>query len=266
MIKALLAVAAFPALVVATAAAAQEDSPPSDAPRRFRVALGPQLVPRYPGSEDLRLQPFWDVSTTRGEKPFKFESADESVGLPIFDTGRFAIGPAFNLEGSRRRDETDLAVDEVGTSLEAGAFADFWLGSSIRARGEVRKGVTGHKAIVGAVSLDYVARDGDKWLFALGPRVSLSDSKYQRAYFGVNPAASARTGLAEFRPDGGIHAVGASASALYAFNERWGLSGFVKYDRLVADAARSPIVRAIGSRNQFSGGAALTFTFNSGIR
>jgi len=265
MIKALLAIAALPALFVATAAAAQDDSPP-DATRRFRVALGPQLVPRYPGSDDLRLAPFWDISMTRGETPFRFESADESVGIPLFQTRRFAIGPAFNLEGSRRLDETDLPVDEVGTSIEAGAFVDFWLGESIRARGELRKGVTGHKAIVGGVSLDYVARDGDKWLFALGPRISLSDRKYQEAYFGVDPAASARTGLAPFRPDGGVHAVGASASALYALDSRWGLSGFVKYDRLVADAARSPIVRAIGSRNQFSGGAALTFTFNSGIR
>lgn len=263
MIKAILGTAALPAFLFATAAAAQDDSSPRE-PRRFRVALGPQITPRYPGSEDLRLVPFWDISTSRGDKPFKFESADESVGVPLFDTGSFAIGPAFNLEGSRRRDETDLPVDEVGVSIEAGAFADFWLGSAIRARGEVRKGVTGHKAITGAVSLDYVARDGDKWLFALGPRVSLSDAKYQRAYFGVSPAASARTGLATFDPDGGIHAVGASASALYAFDRSWGVYGFAKYDRLVADAARSPIVRAIGSRNQFSGGLALTYTFGGG--
>jgi MipA family protein len=157
-----------------------------------------------------------------------------------------------------------LPVDEVGVSIEAGGFAEFWLGSSVRARGELRKGVTGHKALVGNVSLDYVARDGDKWLFAVGPRVALSDRKYQEAYFGVNAAASARTGLAPYSPGGGVHAVGAAASALYQLDERWGISGYAKYDRLVSDAADSPIVRAIGSRNQFSGGAALTFTFGGG--
>ena len=36
--------------------------------------------------------------------------------------------------------------------------------------------------------------------------------------------------------------------------------------KLIADAADSPIVRTIGSRNQFSGGVELTFTFNTGIR
>jgi outer membrane protein len=109
--------------------------------------------------------------------------------------------------------------------------------------------------------LDYVARDGDKWLFSLGPRVSLSDRRYQEAWFGVNPAAAARTGLAAYSPGSGVHAVGASATALYQFDRHWGVYGYAKYDRLVGNAARSPIVRELGSRNQLSGGAALTFTF-----
>jgi outer membrane protein len=260
MIKALLAAAALPALLFATGAAAQDEAGTKE-PRRLRVALGPELLPRYPGSEDLRVAPLIDVSMARGDTPFEFEAADESFAIPLINTGGFAVGPALNLEGSRRRNETDLPVDEVGITVEAGAFAEFWLGSSIRAHGEVRKGVNGHKGVVSNIMLDYVARDGDKWLFSLGPRVSLSDGRYQDAYFGVNPAAAARTGLAVYDADGGVHAVGASATTLYQFDRSWGVYGYAKYDRLVGDAGRSPIVRAIGSRNQLSGGVALTFTF-----
>lgn len=257
MIKALLATAALPALLLATGAAAQDE--PSQ-PVRYRVALGPQVVPSYPGADKMIVTPLLEVSRTRLDE-FRYKSGDQSAGIALVNTPRFAIGPSFNIEGSRRRKETDLPVDEVGISVEAGAFADVWLGSSIRARGEIRQGITGHKALVGNVSLDYVARDGDKWLFSLGPRVTLSDSKYQRAYFGVSTDAAARTGLAVYSPGGGLQAAGAAATALYQFDERWGIYGFAKYDRLVRDAADSPIVRAIGSRNQFSGGAALTFTF-----
>lgn len=257
MIKALLATAALPALLLATGAAAQDETPQ---PRRYRVALGPQVVPSYPGADKMIVTPLIEVSSTRLEE-FRYKSGDQSAGIALVNTPRFAIGPSFNIEGSRRRKETDLPVDEVGISVEAGAFADVWLGSSIRARGEIRQGITGHKALVGNVSLDYVARDGDKWLFSLGPRVTLSDSKYQRAYFGVNTNAAARTGLPVYSPGGGLQAAGAAATALYQFDERWGIYGFAKYDRLVRDAADSPIVRSIGSRNQFSGGAALTFTF-----
>lgn len=260
MIKTTLALAALPALLLATAASAQDDGGTKE-PRRFRVGLGPKLVPRFPGSEDLQLAPLIDFSTARGDTPFDFEAADESFALPLINTGGFAFGPAANLEGSRRRSETDLPVDEVGITVEAGAFAEFWLGSSIRAHGEVRKGVNGHKGVIGNVMVDYVVRDGDKWLFSLGPRVALSDGRYQNAYFGVNTAAAARTGLPVYDAGSGVHAVGASATALYQFDRSWGLYGYAKYDRLVGDAGRSPIVREIGSRNQFSGGAALTFTF-----
>lgn len=275
MIKALLAIAAAPAFLFATGAAAQnapeEPAPAAEArtdkePIRARLALGPQLRPRFPGSDEVFLLPFIDVSITRGDRPFEYEAADQSVSFSLIKGTGFAFGPAIQLEGSRRREETDLPIDEVGTSIEAGGFVDVWLGSSIRARGELRKGVTGHKGLVGDVMLDYVARDGDKWLFAVGPRFSLADRKYQEAYFGVNPAASARTGLPVYTPDGGVHSVGAAATTLYQLDRNWGLYGYAKYERLIADAADSPIVRTIGSRNQFSGGVALTFTFDTGIR
>jgi outer membrane protein len=37
--------------------------------------------------------------------------------------------------------------------------------------------------------------------------------------------------------------------------------GYGRYERLVGDAADSPIVREFGSRNQLSGGLGLTYTF-----
>jgi outer membrane protein len=277
MIKAMLAVAAVPALLLATGAAAQDtdsstesasvqQAPAAKEPRRFRVALGPQLRPRFPGSDEQVLLPLYDVSTTRGDKPFAFEAADQGASFAFVQKDGFAFGPSFRVEGSRRREETSLPVDEVGTSIEAGGYGELWIGSAIRARGELRKGVTGHKGLVSDVMVDYVARDGDKWLFSVGPRFILADRKYQEAYFGVNPAASARTGLAVYRPDGGIHSVGAAATTLFQLDRSWGLYGYVKYERLIADAADSPIVQTIGSRNQFSGGASLTFTFGGGRR
>jgi outer membrane protein len=275
MIKALLATAAAPTFLFATGATAQnapqEPTPVQETsadkePIKVRLSLGPQLRPRFPGSDEMFLLPFYDVSITRGDKPFEYEAADQGVSFSLIKGTGFAFGPVVQLEGSRRRNETDLPIDEVGTSIEAGGFVDVWLGSSIRARGELRKGVTGHKGLVSDVMLDYVARDGDKWLFSVGPRFSLADRKYQEAYFGVSPTVSARTGLPVYAPDGGVHSVGAAATTLYQLDRHWGLYGYAKYERLIADAADSPIVRTIGSRNQFSGGVALTFTFDTGIR
>ena len=91
-----------------------------------------------------------------------------------------------------------------------------------------------------------------------------SDDRYQRAYFGIDPATAAATGLPAFNPGGGIHAVGAAAGLTRMISPRWGVHGFAGYDRLVGDAADSPIVRNFGSRDQFSVGAALFFNFEAG--
>ena len=89
----------------------------------------------------------------------------------------------------------------------------------------------------------------------------LSDARYQRAYFAVTPAASLASGLPAYRPGGGIQGVAVASGMSYQLNSRWGLFGYARYERLVGDAARSPIVREFGSRNQLSGGIGLNYTF-----
>jgi outer membrane protein len=64
-----------------------------------------------------------------------------------------------------------------------------------------------------------------------------------------------------YRPGGGIHAVALASGLSYQFNPRFGMFGFARYERLVGDAAKSPIVRQFGSRDQFSAGLGLSYTF-----
>ena len=88
-----------------------------------------------------------------------------------------------------------------------------------------------------------------------------SDGRYQRAYFGVTPAASLATGLPTYRPGGGVHGVAMASGLSYQFDKGWGMFGYARYERLVGDAAKSPIVREFGSRNQLAGGLGLNYTF-----
>jgi len=247
-------------LLAAWSGPASADEPETKAPRRVRVGLGPQAVPRYPGSDRFSLRPLVDVAVSRGDKPFAFEAPDESFGFSL-TKGRLGIGPALGFEGSRTARDVGAPLDKVGFSVEAGAFVQYAVSGSLRLRAEGRKGLSGHEAWTGQAGADWIARDGDKWLFSLGPRLTLSDRRYHRAYFGVTAAESSRTGLPAYRPGGGVQAVGATAGAIRSLGGRWGLYGYAKYDRLVGDAARSPVVRAFGSRDQLSGGLALTYTF-----
>ena len=267
MLHPLSAIAAASALLIAANAAAQTEPTDASEPRRFRVGLGAQIVPSYPGSDRVAIRPLVDVATARGDRPFAFEAPDDSFGFPLLDGDGFAVGPALDIVGSRRKSGTGVAIDEVGTTIEAGGFVQYWLAPSLRTHVELRKGIGGHRGLVGNIGLDYVARDRDRWLVSIGPRIALSDRRYRDAWFGVSPREAAATGLPAFAPgDKVVHAVGATLGGIYQLDDRWGLYAYAKYDRLVGDAARSPVVRSLGSRDQLSGGLALTYSFTIGRR
>lgn len=228
--------------------------------RRTRIILGPQLAPSWPGADKFSVGPYVDVSRTR-DSEFAFEAPDESFGSPLVRSGNFAFGPAFGFIGKRKASDIGADLPKVGLSIEAGAFGQVHLTPELRVRLEGRKGLSGHKGWTGEISADYVARQGDDWLFSIGPRVTLGDAKYTRAYFGVTPAAALTSGLPAYDPGGGIQSVGLTAGYHRMLGKRWGIAVYGRYDRLVGDAADSPVTRELGSRSQPSGGIALSYTF-----
>ena len=234
-------------------------------PRRVRVALGPQLVPSYPGSDDLVLRPLFDIARARGDAEFAFEAPDESFGFTLVRTGNLTFGPSLGLEGKRKSSEVGGTLPDVGFTVEVGAFAQYAVSENIRLRAEARQGLGGHDGFISVLSADYVLRDGDRQLLSVGPRLKLTDSNYQDSYFGIRPE-DASPGLPAYDADGGVQSAGVAAGYIRQFTPRWGIYSYVKYDRLLADPADSPVVRQFGSRDQIAGGAALTYTFGSGVR
>ena len=228
---------------------------------RVRVGLGAQVRPEFIGADDSSLAPLFHVNIARGTHQFSFGAPDDSPSIALLSRNGFSFGPAGNIEGRRKNSDLGAPVGPVSRTFEAGAFVQYLAGDSFRLRGELLKGINGHEGLIGAIGADKIWRDSDRYVFSIGPRVLFSDARYQRAYFGVTPAASLATGLAAYRPGGGVHGVAVASGVTYALNNRWGLFGYARYERLVGDAAKSPIIRELGSRNQLSGGVGLNYTF-----
>lgn len=259
-----IAATAVIALCAPAPALAQDDG--DDRPRRTRVALGPQLLPNYPGADDASLRPLIDFSRVRGDDEFPFEAPDESIGFALLQGERFSAGPSLGFEGKRSSSDVGGVLPEVGFSVEVGGFVQYQLSRSLRLRAEGRQALSGHDGFIANLGADYVWRDGDRQLFSVGPRVTVTDGTYQDAYFGIRPVDAAASGLPAYDADGGVQAMGVTAGYLRQFTARWGVYGYAKYDRLVGDAADSPVVERFGSENQLSGGVALTYTFGRDVR
>lgn len=253
---------ALAAILVATGAGSAAAAAEGEKPRRIvRVAVGLEIVPDHVGADGTKFAPYVNVDMKREGKEFEFEAPDESFGFGIIDVGAFEFGPALALESARRPSRFPVPIDKVSATIEAGAFAQLYLGKAFRVRGELRKGLGGHDGWISQVSADFIARRGDDYVFSIGPRVSWADDDYQQAYFGVTPAVSAASGLAAFNADSGVRGVGGATSLSYQFTPDWGIQAYGRYERLVGDAGRSPLIRTYGSRDQFSFGLGLSYTF-----
>lgn len=228
---------------------------------RVRLGFGAQVRPDFPGSKDREVAPLIDVDIASGDEPFRIEAPDDTFGLRLIKTGNITLGPAAAVRPSRSEAKVGAPLGKVDTTVEVGAFAEALLNPSLRLRAELLKGINGHQGLVGQVGADHIWRDGDRYAVTLGPRLLVSDGRFQRAYFGVTPQAALASGLPAYRPGGGVHGVALAGGAQLQFGERWGMFGYARAERLIGDAGKSPIVRSLGSRNQLSAGLGLSYAF-----
>ncbi|MGE0179571.1 MAG: MipA/OmpV family protein [Sphingomonas sp.] len=247
------------ALAIAAPAVAQEG-------RGWTVTVGggAQIAPKFYGSNDHSIFPLPNFGLRREGRPMPFEAPDDSFGIGLLgQDSSFNFGPVGRLTAGRDEDDVGAPVGDVGLTVEVGGFVQAFLGENFRLRGELRQGIGGHDGLVGNIAADFIIRDGDNTIFSIGPRVHWADNDFHDAYFGV-PAAIPAAGLTAYNPRSGFYAIGGRAGLTQRLGRNWGLFGYAGYDRLIGDAADSPIVRQLGSRDQFSGGLGLFLEFNVG--
>lgn len=228
---------------------------------RIRPGIGAQVRPQFPGADSYELLPYLNFSVAREGERFSFGAPDDSLGVKIISSGGFTAGPVIAVEGSRKDSDVGAGVGDVSRTVEVGGFVQQHLGERVRLRAEARRGLGGHNGWIASIGADRVWRDGERYALSFGPRLMLSDRSYQDAFFGVSEEAAARSGLNAFSPDAGLHAVGVTSGAQLSLGGNWGLFGYARYERLVGDARRSPIVREFGSPDQFSGGIGVNRSF-----
>lgn len=248
-------------------AVAQEAGPPPTAPvtvplavpdtegagaplieSRMTVGLGASVGPSYFGSDDYDIGPWGTVRFDYLRLPggLSWGSAN-TIGV----REGFGLRGSFNYVGSRRaRDNSELrGLDDVDASYEVGLGIGYetrdW-----RAFTDVRYGFGGHGAVVGEIGADAIFHPVESLTLNMGPRLDFGSGSFMRTYFGVTEEESLASGLREYNPSGGLTAVGFEVGARYAISDGWGVEGVATYDRLVEDAADSPIT-ALGSEDQF---------------
>jgi outer membrane protein len=223
-----------------------------------------KAAPVYEGSDKYTFQ-YAPIFALRpmGTAPRWFSNRD-SIGITLFEAGKFEVGPVANLIFKRKvkNDPAGLnGLTDVDTAFEAGLFAQYWFTDFLRYRVEARQGFGGHHGIVLDQAADFVMPFG-QWILSAGPRMRIATEAANSPYFDVSFAQSLTSSLPVYDAGGGIRSVGGGGQAIYRLNPQWALHGFVEYDRLVSDVANSPIVRIRGSADQWQIGGGVAYSFD----
>lgn len=220
-------------------------------------------TPEYPGSRDLGFLGYPSLSIRSAKTPPAFSAPDDNLSLALYDIGWLKAGPVGKFISARRSSERPelFGLHNVGWTVELGAFIELWPTQNLRTRFELRHGVRGHDDIVGNVAADWV-QPWNQWTFSVGPRLALVGNRFADTYFSVSPAEASFNGrIPPFTARGGLESVGAALSATYQWSPEWATTAFVHYDRLVGDPNRSPMSSILGSRNQFTFGGNIAYSF-----
>ncbi len=214
------------------------------------VRAGVAFSPSYLGSDSYDLGPDFSARLDYVRLPGGFEyGSGKTVG---FRTG-FGIRGSVRYIGNRNSKDDDQikGLDNIPWSFEAGLGVGYEQ-RNYRVFTDVRYGIVGHNGWVGQIGADGIAYPIDGLTLTLGPRLDFGDNHFTETYFGVSNEESANTGgaLQPFKANGGLVSAGVELGARYLFNDRWGVEGAASWNRLVNDAANSPVT-ATGSEDQY---------------
>jgi len=149
----------------------------------------------------------------------------------------------------------------VPFTVEGGGFLRYdqpWFAAKL----ELRRGLGGSNGLVLDALVDGKLRLSDSVFLSGGPRLSVTDSTFNQAYFGIDSTQSFNSGYAQYYPGAGLRSVGVGASAAWRINDRLTLVAFGSYNYLGDVAGNSPLVQGpAGSRNQLVAGTALSWQF-----
>lgn len=279
-LHALVALLASAAAVPATA----QEAPRIDAEATvfegdwLTVGVGALYGPSYEGSDDEKIT----VLPVVQGKLFGIGIGMRPAGLAldlIDDSGKpvsFSFGPSARLRSNRTGNIKDPVVESLGKlkrAIEVGASAGISFNKvlnpydSLTIGADVRWDLNGaHRGMVVDPAINYFTPLSRGIAVNIGIDAEHASDEYMNYYYSVSPAGSAVSGLPAFQARGGWLRVGASLLAAFDLNGNlqdggFSVIGLGTYQRLLNDAARSPLVSIRGSRDQWSIGGGIAYTF-----
>ena len=252
----LLTLALFALLLLPLTNATAQGRPPAG---DWQVSLGAigLYLPEYEGADAYEFKAFPSLDISWRDRVFL--NVRQGLGATFYRGSDLRLGASVGY--SFGRDENDSANLKGLGDIDDGATANLlarWKTGKVSLDAHYEQQITG--ADTGAQihsTLGYGHRLGPTMLRPALTTTWASDS-YMQDYFGISPAQAANSGLPTHTAEAGFKSAGARLTIVHPLGGAWVLTLLANYDRLLDDAADSPLVK---DANQYFTALGIAYSF-----
>ena len=180
------------------------------------------------------------------------------IGYSFEPQGGLQYGLRVNLETGRSVETTLPGFEKINARANPGAFANYIVNDKLTLRSALRLGMgdgaDGADGSLLHLGGSYKVLQAGFFGVSLNAFLKYADSNYMQSYFGVSAAQSAASGLKTYQPSAGFAAAKVGLTAGTPLSREIFVFTNVSLQRLLGDAANSPIVSKKTQPTAFIGG------------
>jgi outer membrane protein len=214
--------------------------------------------PAYEGSDDYELKGFPIIDITLRDTFFL--NVPKGLGAYVWNRNDFKLG--LSIGYTFGRDEDDSSDLKGLGDIDSGATANVlfkWAIGDVALDARYEEQITGQDTGFQVhLGLGYDLRIAEKTILKPSIKTTYASSDYMEEYFGISPSQSTRSGMLVYDAASGFKSLGFQIMATYRLDQHWGILAIAGYDRLVGEAADSPVVK---DENQYRVSIGLSHKF-----
>jgi len=224
------------------------------------------IRPVYEGSKEYEVDPLPMLDIPIGK--FGFLDSDRGLGIYLLKHRSLEFGGSLGYYESREEADSDklIGLGQIDDGIDGRMFANLILGHyslSFQIRNDLSSNHDGTLFDVGA-SYTFKPLPFADWKFKMG--MTYADENYMQTYFGVTQEQVNRSGLitagVPFVAKAGWKDISLDSNLSVELGRHWHSKLLFGYKRLIKDAAFSPLVKELGSADQYHFGIGLAYKFS----
>lgn len=252
-----LSIAAAAALALSVPATALAQALPYkdvEAPATWEVNVGGGPVYGFsPGGKDPHKTnfTFWGSAHWKGRL---YANGLDGVGYNLVNDDTLHVGAQLRPRwGGRKDTESGVESPDMGADLALYAYKRTWNDWVVGARaGRDVTGVSDGWDVWGSISRQDITPVGllQSMVYARG-----ADKNTNQTYYGVSARdAAALPALEAYDPKGGLNRVGVAFLMMTPIGDKYAIGTFANYERILGEAADSPLIERYGQQDEYRGG------------